>query len=340
MRAGRSLYMKHCMHCHGSSGDGNGPTAKYLNPKPRDYRLGLFKFTSTVAGSKPSRADLKRIIKEGVPGTYMPSFLLLDDRELEDIIEYIRWLSMRGEFEHSLALDLAGMELSKVGWTKLEKSGEETYQQDLKQFKNGELKTEPNRENYGPLKDLQNYVNDGLSSKVTSTLGFLQTSWAKAEQPASVMLPKQKRPAPSSADYKQSIARGRALFLSNKAKCADCHGTTARGNGPQTTSFQKNTLPLAQTAEYEKPGLYDNWGNPIQPRNLTTGIFRGGRRPIDIFQRIRSGIKGTPMPPATLTDAETWDLVNYVLSVRHLENGTMSLPALSAVKTGKTPKSK
>src|SRR5262245_2338944 len=38
--AGRNLYMQHCIHCHGVTGDGNGPTAKFLNPRPRDYRLG------------------------------------------------------------------------------------------------------------------------------------------------------------------------------------------------------------------------------------------------------------------------------------------------------------
>jgi len=41
------LYRQHCAHCHGVSGDGAGPTAAYLNPYPRDYRKGIFKFKST-----------------------------------------------------------------------------------------------------------------------------------------------------------------------------------------------------------------------------------------------------------------------------------------------------
>ena len=36
--------------CHGSSGAGDGPTAAFLYPRPRDYRRGLFKFTSTAQG--------------------------------------------------------------------------------------------------------------------------------------------------------------------------------------------------------------------------------------------------------------------------------------------------
>jgi hypothetical protein len=95
---GRRLYMTHCSHCHGTAGDGAGPTAEYLNPKPRDYRKGVFKFTRTKAAEKATTADLKRIVKLGIPGTYMPSFMLMDDGEMNTIIEYVRFLSMRGEY--------------------------------------------------------------------------------------------------------------------------------------------------------------------------------------------------------------------------------------------------
>jgi mono/diheme cytochrome c family protein len=60
----------------------------------------------------------------------------------------------------------------------------------------------------------------------------------------------------------------------------------------------------------------------VKPRNLTTGVFRGGRRPIDIYRRIHTGIKGTPMPGAgkSLTDEQIWDVVNYVLSIPFKES--------------------
>jgi hypothetical protein len=38
----RGLYREHCAHCHGITGDGAGPTAAFLNPYPRDYRMGVF----------------------------------------------------------------------------------------------------------------------------------------------------------------------------------------------------------------------------------------------------------------------------------------------------------
>ncbi|MBV8313662.1 MAG: cytochrome c, partial [Planctomycetaceae bacterium] len=52
---GYALYRRHCLHCHGVSGAGDGPTAEFLYPRPRDYRKGLFKFTSTPLGEKPTR---------------------------------------------------------------------------------------------------------------------------------------------------------------------------------------------------------------------------------------------------------------------------------------------
>jgi hypothetical protein len=46
---GSSLYRLQCLHCHGLSGNGRGPTAAWVNPHPRDYRSGVFKFTSSSA---------------------------------------------------------------------------------------------------------------------------------------------------------------------------------------------------------------------------------------------------------------------------------------------------
>lgn len=300
LRKGRSLYMQHCMHCHGASGDGNGPTARYLNPLPRDYRRGIFKFTSTRRPDKPSRSDLKRIVQQGIPGTYMPSFLLLDETQLEDIIEYVRWLSTRGEMEHSLGVAMAAEGFTKTGWADLQKEQSET----------------------GPEQRLKNYLNLDFQQAISGALTAVKRNWILAEEPKSVVLPTTKRIAAGEAGYEQSIARGREFYLSTKANCFACHGTTARGNGPQTTSFQKNTLPLAKTAEYPEPGLYDDWGNRIQPRDLTRGIYRGGRRPIDLFWRVKNGIKGTPMPTSPLPDDQIWDIVNYVMSLPYQENGT------------------
>ena len=96
------LYREHCAHCHGVTGDGLGPTAAFLNPYPRDYRKGQFKFKSTPVGSKPTHEDLRRIIVDGIPGTAMPSFLLLPENEIEALVDYVKYLAIRGEVERNL----------------------------------------------------------------------------------------------------------------------------------------------------------------------------------------------------------------------------------------------
>lgn len=93
------LYRQHCASCHGISGDGAGPIAAALNPYPRDFRNGLYKYTSTAGGAKPVREDLLLALERGNPGTAMPSFRNLRDAQLEALLEYVQYLSLRGETE-------------------------------------------------------------------------------------------------------------------------------------------------------------------------------------------------------------------------------------------------
>lgn len=100
---GQAVYQLRCVQCHGVSGDGNGPTAHAMYPRPRDYRKGIFKFTSTPYGSKPARSDLVRTIQYGVRGTSMPDFKLLPDDEIEAVVDYVLYLSQRGQLEEQMA---------------------------------------------------------------------------------------------------------------------------------------------------------------------------------------------------------------------------------------------
>ena len=47
--------------------------ANFLEPRPRDFRRGIFKWTSVKDGGRPTRADLLRVLELGVYGTSMPS---------------------------------------------------------------------------------------------------------------------------------------------------------------------------------------------------------------------------------------------------------------------------
>ena len=100
---GYGLYRRHCLHCHGVSGAGDGPTAPFLYPTPRDYRRGKFKFTSTPNGAPPHRDDLIRTVQNGLHGTSMPAFeALLSGDEIKQVVDYVIFLSIRGQTELEL----------------------------------------------------------------------------------------------------------------------------------------------------------------------------------------------------------------------------------------------
>ena len=105
LKLGQEVYMKRCVQCHGVHGDGSGPVASSLYPRPRDYTRGIFKFTSTPYGGKPRREDLMATLDRGIVGTSMPNFRLLPKKEIEAVVDYVLVLAQRGELEYQLAND-------------------------------------------------------------------------------------------------------------------------------------------------------------------------------------------------------------------------------------------
>lgn len=316
LQLGRMVYMKNCMHCHGVAGDGAGPTARYLNPLPRDYRLGVFKFTETLATERVTRHDLWRVVKYGIPGTYMPSFLLMDDDETDAVVEYVRWLAMRGEMEKRMVDELADYSVSAIN-------------SDYQRAKNaydatvaaGEKPDSvPNRTAMltAARKESLTFLKEDFADTLDSTAEIIADNWQRAEDPASVIVPSVARVEDTAA----SRANGRLLYLSDRTKCYTCHGMTGSGNGAAVEDFWPKP---GSTEKYDRRGLHDVWGHVLPPRNLRLGQYRGGRRPVDVFRRVYAGIKGTPMPAfggTVLKDEEIWDLVNFVMSLPYEEGAT------------------
>ena len=243
LRHGFALYSKYCVQCHGVNGDGNGAVAEHLNPKPRDYTLGVFKFTSTPYGSKPRRSDLVRTVTRGITGTSMPSFDRLSEEQLNAVVEYILALTYRGELERQLA----------------------SYA-----YEDEELPDE-----------------EGLQETVDEILATWEDSSSKLVMPVTVMPPM----------TEESVRLGHEIFL-GKA-CNKCHGKFGRGGSIGNVEIGK-----------------DAWGNEGSAADLSSGMFRGGDRPVDIYRRISSGINGTPMPSfkKTFQDSpdDIWHLVHFI----------------------------
>jgi len=316
------LYRKHCVHCHGVTGDGRGPTARFLNPYPRDYRPAVYKFKSTYNPLRPTEEDMIRVLVNGVPGTAMPSFSLLPASEVEALAEYVKYLSIRGQMETAL------INFVFNDWDE----GEE------------------DRVPFDPASDPE------LSATILEILVEIVDEWDSASE--SVIAPDEEQiPADDRTEEQiaASVVAGRELFYGTKANCIKCHGPTALGDGQQddhdnwSKAHKKFLDDLVKSQESENPeedrmlvasrkevaaSLF-----PIRnaiPRNLRQGVYRGGRRRLDVFWRVYAGIPGTPMPatgPAspgakpTLTDVEIWNIVDYVLSLPY-ESPSRPLRAL------------
>jgi len=100
---GKALYQRYCIFCHGPYGDGNGESAPYLDPKPRDFTKATFKCRSTPSGSLPLDSDLYDTISRGIHATGMPSWKPLLRQERVDLVAYIKTFSPRFQEEKPAA---------------------------------------------------------------------------------------------------------------------------------------------------------------------------------------------------------------------------------------------
>ncbi len=88
--AGKKVYEQHCPQCHGEKGDGEGPAAPHLSPRPRDFASGKFKLRTTPSGALPTDDDLKRVVRMGMPYTSMPAWPQLTDAEVDGVVQYLK----------------------------------------------------------------------------------------------------------------------------------------------------------------------------------------------------------------------------------------------------------
>jgi len=91
--AGKVLYNQKCAHCHGTTGDGNGPAKLFLRPEPRDFTASTFKFRTTASGELPSDDDIRRSIRLGMPYTAMPPWPGLSEKQVTNLVYYIKTFS-------------------------------------------------------------------------------------------------------------------------------------------------------------------------------------------------------------------------------------------------------
>jgi mono/diheme cytochrome c family protein len=281
----RGLYRKHCVQCHGITGDGAGPAAALLAPYPRDFRRGTFKFKSTSIGSKPLRSDLVKTIEHGLPGTSMPAFGALRNRpefekDIESLAEYVVFLAIRGEVERRL------------------------------------LKRAVDSEETPSLEDAKRVAASVAELWVNASANVVEVPLIPdvppAEYAASVERGKALFTSDQASCFKCHGNEGKGDGVSQDYDEWTKDWTIRVGIDPASKSEWKVMKPFGAL----KPVV-------DRSRNFHLGGLRGGSTEQDIVKRIVLGIDGTPMPAITVSETDpnafnlenVFDLARYVASL-------------------------
>jgi mono/diheme cytochrome c family protein len=323
------LYRQLCASCHGETGQGRGTVAASQNPYPRDFRKGVFKYKSAIRNSKPLKSDIAHVLRHGLAGSQMPLFNKLTDKQIDALVEYVVYLSVRGEFERELlamgAADLDPDESFNPDPAKRERIYDGSY-------KGSQVEAEAKS-----FKEQLSNAED-LLTEIADTWSEAEDEVEDVEEPEDVPVPGLTPESEIDSEaLEASIKKGRELFVGSVAACSKCHGESGKGDGIQPPDYDEWTREWTLQIRIKPDDVNATLPflarggmkpQPILPRNLVEGNFRGGRDPIAVYRRILYGIAGGPMPAAAmakkagqpgLTTDDLWHLVNYVLSLKAAE---------------------
>ncbi len=83
IKRGGAFYLANCATCHGTRGDGAGPRAYFINPKPRN-------FVEAASRERFNRAALYVAVSEGRLGSEMPAWnKVASAQQIADVSEYV-----------------------------------------------------------------------------------------------------------------------------------------------------------------------------------------------------------------------------------------------------------
>ena len=91
----KSDYRRYCVGCHGELGDGNGENFPWVDPKPRDFQLGIFKCRSTPTGTLPTDQDLFDTLARGLDRSNMPQWSTFTKQQRADLVAWVKHFSPR-----------------------------------------------------------------------------------------------------------------------------------------------------------------------------------------------------------------------------------------------------
>ncbi|WP_448188483.1 c-type cytochrome [Azospirillum sp. sgz301742] len=81
--AGKAMFDDTCATCHGKEGNGEGPRAYFINPRPADFQQPQYK-------ADLNRPTLFKAISDGVVGSEMPAWSkVLTPQQIANVAEYV-----------------------------------------------------------------------------------------------------------------------------------------------------------------------------------------------------------------------------------------------------------
>ncbi|HHT9145909.1 MAG: cytochrome c [Candidatus Brocadiaceae bacterium] len=130
---GKNTYKKYCSPCHGEEGKGDGPLARSMLPKPRDFTRGAYKFRTTPSGSLPTDEDMYRTISYGVPNSTMIPWDILTEEQRTSVIPLLKSFSEAFEVRKPEAPVDVGLEVRPTEKTVAD--GKKIYEEKLECWK-------------------------------------------------------------------------------------------------------------------------------------------------------------------------------------------------------------
>ncbi len=337
---GAQLYYKNCVYCHGDKLDGTGHFAATFTPRPIN-----FQDVGTIAQLQEAFL-FWRITKGGrglpVEGTPWASAMpvwedMLKEDEVWKLISFL--YDYTGYEPRSWELDTSASEPAPTETTPAsdgtldEATVDAIYQKRCSQCHGEEgdglgvaadrlypaprdftmglfkYKTTDANSEFPTDADLRNTIRDGLQgtampgwksilsdAEIDALIRKIKVLGYWDEEDPADLAPIDLGTRPEVTP--ELLAQGRKQF---EKACVQCHGETGRGN---ITSGKR----LADDAKVR-----------IWPRNLTRPeTWRVTRDATGVFQRLSTGIPGTPMPEHTTTMSvnDRWAIANYVMTLR------------------------
>ena len=284
---GYGLYRRHCLHCHGVSGRATARRRRSSTRLPRDYRRGMFKFTSTPNGAQPHRDDLSRTVRNGLHGTSMPAFeaLLLGRRDraggrLRDLPEHSR--------RDRAGADRRGSDLRR-----------ERCRKPCRRRRPGRWRRASSTSGRRPRRRSSTRRSPHPAHAARASFAAANCSWARPRSQAGVhRLPRRRRPVGDGPSFVPQEVFNHVVFGGNPAS-----GTS--GIKASSTTRRRISGPEARRV-----------GQPAPPGQPEPGGLQGGAAAARHLLADRQGDHRGPDAvalPGLINEQQIWDLVNFVL---------------------------